>query len=46
LNDSIAVMLANLCMDEQRKIQFSEIETMGKDVQMTEAGKKAKASDD
>jgi predicted dehydrogenase len=47
LNDSIAVMLANLCMDEQRKIQFSEIETMGKgDVQMTEAGKKAKTSDD
>jgi predicted dehydrogenase len=47
LQDSIAVMLANLCMDEQRKIQFSEIETMGKDgVQMTDAGKKAKASGD
>lgn len=47
LQDSIAVMLANMCVDEQRKIHFSEIEAMGKEgVQMTEAPKKAKASDD
>jgi predicted dehydrogenase len=51
LQDSIAVMLSNMCMDEQRKIHFSEIEAMGKDgVQMTEAAKteaakKAKADD-
>jgi hypothetical protein len=47
LHDSIAVMLANMCIDEQRKIHFSEIETMGKEgVQMTEAAKKGKASGD
>jgi predicted dehydrogenase len=31
LQDSIAVMLSNLAMDEQRKVYFSEIEQMGKD---------------
>ncbi len=30
LNDSIAVILANLAMDQERKILFSEIEKMGK----------------
>ena len=30
LQDSIAVILANLCMDEGRKVYFSEIEQMGK----------------
>ena len=30
LNDSIGVILSNLAMDEQRKVQFSEIEKMGK----------------
>ena len=29
LNDSIAVMLANLAMDEERKVKFAEFETMG-----------------
>jgi predicted dehydrogenase len=47
LNDSIAVMLANLCMDQQRKIQFSEIEQMGADgVQMTEAARTTNAAGD
>jgi predicted dehydrogenase len=46
LQDSIAVMLSNLCMDEKRKVQFSEIEAMGKEgMQMTEAAAKAKADD-
>ncbi|MEZ5364892.1 MAG: hypothetical protein R2748_21815 [Bryobacterales bacterium] len=31
LQDSVAVMLANLAMDEERKVYFSEIEQMGKD---------------
>ncbi len=31
LQDSVAVMLANLAMDEQRKIAFAEIEGMGRD---------------
>ena len=31
LQDSIAVILANLAMDEQRKVQFAEIESMGSD---------------
>ncbi len=44
LQDSIAVMLSNLCMDEQRKIYFSEIEEMGKDgTEVTEAGAAPKA---
>jgi predicted dehydrogenase len=30
LADSIAVILANLAMDEERKVKFSEFETMGK----------------
>ncbi len=29
LQDSIAVMLANYCMDEERNVQFDEIEEMG-----------------
>jgi hypothetical protein len=46
LQDSIAVMLSNLSMDEQRKVYFSEIEQMGKDgVEMTQAAGKAKADD-
>jgi hypothetical protein len=31
LQDSVAVMLANLAMDEERKVYFSEIEQMGLD---------------
>ncbi len=31
LQDSVAVILANLAMDEQRKIHFSEIQGMGSD---------------
>lgn len=31
LQDSVAVMLANLAMDEERKVYFSEIEQMGRD---------------
>ncbi len=44
LQDSIAVMLANLCMDEERKIQFAEIEQMGAGgVQLSGAAKPASA---
>jgi hypothetical protein len=32
LRDSSAVMLSNLCMDEERRVFFKEIETMGRDV--------------
>ena len=40
LQDSIAVMLANYCMDEERKVQFDEIEQMGNGgVKVTSAGK-------
>ena len=46
LQDSIAVMLSNMCMQEQRKIHFSEIEAMGKEeVEMTQAAGKARADD-
>ena len=39
LQDSIAVMLANYCMDEERKVQFAEIEEMGNGgVKVTSAG--------
>ena len=31
LQDSVAVIMANLAMDEQRKISFDEINTMGRD---------------
>jgi predicted dehydrogenase len=31
LNDSIAVMLSNLCMREGRRVNFSEIDGMGRD---------------
>jgi hypothetical protein len=30
LEDSISVILANKAMDEERRVQFSELETMGK----------------
>ena len=42
LQDSVAVMLANLAMDEQRKVAFSEISEMGLDgveVSSSETGK-------
>jgi hypothetical protein len=32
LNDSIAVMLSNLCMKEERRVNFSEMDSMGKDM--------------
>lgn len=41
LQDSIAVMLANMAMDEQRKVAFAEIESMGKDgVTVTSRGRR------
>jgi hypothetical protein len=30
LADSVAVILSNLAMDEERRVQFSEIENMGR----------------
>lgn len=46
LQDSVAVMLANLSMDEERKVFFSEIEEMGKDgMEMTSADGANKADD-
>jgi predicted dehydrogenase len=32
LNDSKAVILSNLCMDQDRKVKFSEFEGLGRDV--------------
>ena len=32
LNDSTAVILSNLCMDQDRKVMFSEIDNLGRDV--------------
>lgn len=32
LRDSTAVILSNICMDEERRVYFKEIETLGKDV--------------
>src|SRR5207237_2098292 len=32
LNDSKAVILSNLCMEEDRKVHFSEFDTLGSDV--------------
>ena len=32
LRDSTAVMLSNLCMDEERRVYFKELDTMGKNV--------------
>jgi hypothetical protein len=40
LNDSVAVILSNLAMDEGRRIQFSEIEKMGKGEAPKAPGKK------
>jgi predicted dehydrogenase len=46
LQDSVAVMLANLAMDEERKVFFSEIETMGNPgTEMSSAGTGAHADD-
>jgi hypothetical protein len=40
LQDSIAVMLSNYCMQEQRKVYFSEIDEMGKNgVELSGAAK-------
>jgi len=41
LNDSIAVILANLAMDQERKVKFSEFETMGKGPAKPAAPKRA-----
>jgi len=30
LNDSTAVILSNLAMDEQRRVNFSEMQTLGR----------------
>jgi predicted dehydrogenase len=32
LRDSTAVILSNMCMDQERRVYFKEIETLGKDV--------------
>jgi predicted dehydrogenase len=32
LRDSMAVMLSNMCMDQERRVFFKEIETLGKNV--------------
>jgi hypothetical protein len=32
LHDSTAVILSNLCMEQERRVYFKEIETMGRDV--------------
>ena len=46
LQDSMAVMLSNLAMDEERKIYFSEIEAMGRDgVQVSGVRSSARADD-
>ena len=46
LQDSMAVMLSNLAMDEERKIYFSEIEAMGRDgVQVSGVRSGARADD-
>ena len=39
LNDSIGVILSNLCMDQERRVYFNEIDKMG--VETAAAGKKA-----
>ena len=44
LQDSVAVMLANLAMDEERKVYFSEIEQMGLDgTNLSEGGTEVQA---
>ncbi len=44
LQDSVAVMLANLAMDKQRKVAFSEIDELGRDgLQLTSSGNRDKA---
>ena len=44
LQDSVAVMLANLCMDEERKVYFSEIEEMGRGgLEVSQAGRASRA---
>jgi len=46
LADSVAVMLANQCMDEERKIHFSEINEMGLEgTEFTQAGGAPRADD-
>ncbi len=32
LRDSIAVILSNMCMEQERKVQFKEMDTLGKNV--------------
>ncbi|HLJ17718.1 MAG TPA: Gfo/Idh/MocA family oxidoreductase [Bryobacteraceae bacterium] len=41
LNDSTAVILSNLCMDEERRVNFSEIDKLGTGAPAKAAGKKA-----
>ena len=43
LQDSIAVMLSQKCMEEERKVHFSEIEEMGVGAKLTEGSKGKKA---
>jgi len=45
LADSITVILANMAMDEERRVKYTDIESMGKGPVQTEpGGKKAKTS--
>jgi predicted dehydrogenase len=44
LQDSVAVMLANLAMDEQRKVAFSEINSMGVEGVNVSSAKSGKSS--
>ncbi|HWB96300.1 MAG TPA: hypothetical protein VG672_06345, partial [Bryobacteraceae bacterium] len=41
LNDSTAVILANLAMDENRRVEFSEIEKLGRAPEAKPAAKAA-----
>jgi hypothetical protein len=41
LNDSTAVILSNLCMDEERRVNFSEIDKLGTTAAPKAAAKKA-----
>ena len=43
LQDSIAVMLSQKCMEEERKVHFSEIEEMGVGAKLTQRAKGKKA---
>ena len=41
LRDSTAVILSNICMEQERRVYFSEIDTMGKNVDRAADGRKS-----